>query len=62
MITPTFTPSSPTASAGEAGVSLLNPTPTPEIKAVYLSEVYPYPNENETEWVELLMTMHFQYF
>ncbi len=64
MITPTSTPQpSPTASAGEAGVSLTPTlTPTPEIKAVYLSEVYPYPNENETEWVELFNDNAFSVF
>lgn len=29
------------------------PTPTPTIGYVYLSEVYPYPESGENEWVEL---------
>jgi len=69
-VTPTSTPQpSPTASAGDA----VSPTPTPlptsvqatptqEIKAVYLSEVYPYPNANETEWVELFNDNSFSVF
>lgn len=28
-------------------------SPTPTIGAIYLSEIYPYPNENEKEWIEL---------
>ena len=61
-LTPTSTPQpSPTALAGEAGVSPTL-TPTPEIKAIYLSEVYPYPDENETEWVELFNDNAFSVF
>lgn len=64
---PTLTPTpqpSPTASAGEA-TPTPTPTPTPGVvqaSAIYLSEVYPYPNENETEWVELFNDNAFSVF
>lgn len=61
--TPTSTPQpSPTASAGNAGNSPPTPTSAPDIKAIYLSEVYPYPNENESEWVEFFNDNEFSVF
>ena len=72
--TPTSLPS-PTASTGEAELSITPsqtptptaitppiPTPIAEIKAIYLSEVYPYPNESETEWVEIFNDNAFSVF
>ncbi len=63
---PTSTPTpqpSPTASAGEATPTLtITTTPTPEIKAIYLSEVYPYPSEDEGEWIELFNDNAFSVF
>jgi len=47
QVTPIITPS-PTSDQATP-----TPTPTTEIKAIYLSEVYPYPGEGENEWVEL---------
>jgi len=55
-ITATFIPT-PTPTSGQA-----TPFPTPEIKAIYLSEVYPYPNSGEVEWIELFNDNEFSVF
>ena len=61
-ITPTpSSPSAPTITPHPTSVQA-TPTSTPDIKAIYLSEVYPYPNENETEWVELFNDNEFSVF
>lgn len=54
IISPTTEPT-PTAMLSPTAIPrpTLSPTPTPEIHAVYLSEVYPYPNTDEHEWLEL---------
>lgn len=68
--TPTPTPSSSPTSALTATPTPLptsvqttpTPTPTQNISAIYLSEVYPYPNDNEVEWVELFNDNAFSVF
>ncbi len=72
-VEPTITPTSTPGESVSAtpGVSITptvtatptpTPTPTQNITAIYLSEVYPYPNENETEWVELFNDNAFSVF